>query len=277
MADIFNAKLRIGRAYYLFVNLLCFGLVVLSFLVFAPVISILPSNTNDELIGYIMSPIVIPVIILTVCVSFIATLNRIRDIGWSLGFCVLFFIPVINKIFNLILLFTRGKDYKICASCRAKVEQNTAYCSKCGKNAFIKASRKEEKLGDLPIITAFVYLCLVLSAIMGNFLSTYKIPAPQPKVQQEQALSQQLTSNVQSEMNLLSVYNNAVSYCNDFEFEGAGGYYECLDNNIHSQLQLNYKMLKAYEEIKNNCRGAKSNEADYRNCIEKIITKQSNK
>ena len=99
--DIFTTQGRLNRLRFLKYNLL---LIFAGFIIFA-ICGLIegPENLENSKLAYVLS---IPISVAQIMIQ----IRRLHDLNKSGYFVLLAFIPVVNLLFELYLLFTKGTD-----------------------------------------------------------------------------------------------------------------------------------------------------------------------
>lgn len=167
-------------------------------------------------------------------------------IGFAFTFLLAFiFPPAYTNPLIYICLFA----YTIHPLCRHRFDFTRAYEK---QNIFLR------------FLIGFVLFGLIFGlANLGNTLK------------QSSQNSQSITANTTQETvtpkgkSILNYYNTGSEYCSHFQFDGNSSYHYCvmeyIENNASSEINTQLK------SIQHNCELSTTNNADYKNCIDRVI------
>ncbi len=217
------------------------------------------NNSNNTLLGII----VLIMFIIAIWINFAAASKRFQDIGLSGWRCLLLLIPIVKIIVYIYLCTVSGQGQ---ATLNANTSSNIPTLNKT-------FTRKQNNYNifaiTLGVITIIFIGIIFLFVNLGNKM---KQTSENTNInEKEQSISDKTISsnNKIKEKTLLDYYNEGYEFCSHFNFDGNNSWYYCTIEYIENN--ANYEINKQLKSIQQNCEISTTCNADYMNCIHRVI------
>lgn len=262
MDELFNFRGKIGRLEYFQVLILCY-------LILGAYLLLLTTTFRQGLpwLSYLTMIVTFIIIGCVISIKVASVVKRLSDINLHPALSFFIFIPFINLLFSIYLLFAKGKknidsepaneenpEVKTCIYCCAKIPYSAKKCMYCGEwvdiESFEEEMNKPNNYWTANIILAVFIAGLSLLPAKTDLTAIFSKDAFKTKV-------------------LADYYEEAQTFCKKFDFEKDTQKFHCLFTYIEDSADS--KIRKDFHKINQNCRTLFSEEKEYTNCISKAI------
>ncbi len=263
MEELFSFKGKIGRLEYLQISLLCYLILYTYILIL--------TTTFKSGIPWISYLVLIFTFILLgniIAIKTSAVTRRLRDLNLHTALAFIIFIPAINLLFSLYLLFAKGvknvsvqhpledSEVKSCIYCCAKIPYQAKKCMYCGEwvdiESFEDEINKPNNYWTANIILAVFITGLSYLPVKTDIATIFSKDAFKTK-------------------NLSDYYIEAQNFCKKFDFEREIQNYHCTYTYIEDI--PNSKIHTELLRINHNCRALNNDDEKHMNCVIKAIQK----
>ena len=260
MLNLFNFKGKIGRLEFFITTIT----IIIIFLMQSVLYSLIPENHYNNIPLVIITFIFL---LIAIWINFAAASKRFQDIGLSGWRCLLLLIPIVKFVVYIYLCSVPSQK---------PVPLNTNVSGNIPKlnNTFIEEQNNDNTF----VITIGVMILLFLGMILlilsiGNKMKQLS-ENTETSVKNQRISSKPITTNNQiMEKTLFDYYNEGSEFCSHFKFDGNDSWYYCTIEYIENN--ANYEINKQFKSIQKNCEISTTNNADYKNCVYRVVEEVS--
>ena len=265
MEELLNFKGKIGRLEYFQISIFCYLMLLAFILTISELFK--PGSSNAALWLLIMTLILVGCI---VAIKLAAVTKRLNDIGLNPSLTLLIFVPVLNIIFSVFLLFAKEKkdetdlnsepeeksEVKICSYCCAKIPAHAKKCMYCGEwvdfSAFEEEENKPRSYWTINIILSvlIVGLCIYCSNTQTTNI---------------------FSKDIFKTKNIEDYYKDAKKFCNKFDFKTGAQKFNCTYTYIEDNAPS--KINRELSRINHNCRASHYTEPEFMECVQRAMKK----
>ena len=265
MEELLNFKGKIGRLEYFQVSILCY-LIMLGFILIVSAM-FKPGSPNAALWLLIMALILVGCVI---AIKLAAVAKRLNDIGLSPSLTLLIFIPLLNIVFSVFLLFAKenksetasnsekeeSAEVKICSYCCAKIPAHAKKCMYCGEWVDLSAFEEEENNPH-----SYWTINIILSVLIIG-LCIYCSNAQTTNI---------FSKDIFKTKNIEDFYKDAQKFCKKFDFNTDAQRFNCTYTYIEDNSPN--KINRELSRINHNCRASHYTEPEFMKCVQRAIKK----